>query len=87
MWCRSPLPPPHLRVLVVLALGGVVVSLPELGHEVEGLVEVLLAQHLEADEVVVVLALDRALRGGGTETDRFPKKSKKIRTLKKVCIK
>ena len=47
--------------LVVLVLGGLVVADAQLGHEVEGLVEVLLPQHLEPDEVVVVLALDRAL--------------------------
>ena len=32
----------------------------ELGHEVERLVEVLLAQHLELDEVVVVLRLQES---------------------------
>ena len=35
----------------------------ELRHEVECLVEVLLAQHLELDEVVVVLDLDEPAVG------------------------
>ena len=51
-----------LRGLVELPHRGVVVGRPDLGHEVERLVEVLLAQHLEAHEVVVVLPLDEALR-------------------------
>ena len=47
--------------LVELVLGRAVVAETELGHEVERLVEVLLPQHLEADEVVVVVPLDRPL--------------------------
>ena len=51
-----------LRGLVELSHRRVVVGRPDLRHEVERLVEVLLAQHLEAHEVVVVLPLDEALR-------------------------
>ena len=51
-----------LRRLVELSHRRVVVRRPDLGHEVERLVEVLLPQHLEAHEVVVVLPLDEPLR-------------------------
>ena len=49
-----------LRLLVVLILCRLVVSRPQLRHEVERLVEIFLPQHLESDEIVVVLAFDRA---------------------------
>ena len=51
-----------LRGLVELSHRRVVVGGPDFRHEVERLVEVLLPQHLEAHEVVVVLPLDEPLR-------------------------
>ncbi len=49
-------------MFVVLVLGGVQVGGPELLHEVEGLVEVVLSEHLVADKVEVVSVLDLPLR-------------------------
>ena len=53
----------HLSVFKVEVLDEVGVDSADLWHEVERLVEVLLAQHLELDEVVVVLDLDEPAVG------------------------
>ena len=50
-----------LRGLVELSNRRVVVRRPDFWHEVERLIEVLLPQHLEAHEVVVMLPLDEPL--------------------------
>ena len=60
----------NLSVFEVEVLDEVGVDPPDLGHEVEGLVEVLLPQALVLDELQEVGALDVALQPNHT-CDRF----------------
>ena len=80
-----------LRRLVELSHRRVVVRRPDLGHKVERLVEVLLAQHLELDEVVVVLDLDEPAVGEVAEAvdagfaGEFHRPAKEITELLSPC--